>query len=324
VPALLGASTSATNLLRGLGIEPGFGQLFNFCSRAAAFGDRLAGKASELFQAPRDAAQQSEERAKLQRDIVRWCTESAQRAAGYARSSQLFLHAHWTVLASPARKHAQIVHEWAKWQDVLLLAHRLVRPARDGVESERNWVQQEIARLTAMIKSDEPASNPRHAGWDAGMRAVLVESIDLANRCLRLQAATPSRSRLLAPQVDELRIELVERAPAVLAELAVAEQQAATPLARCGVSCCRDEVLRIRDLCSGSSSLPIHEATSKQALCEVWLKLGDVPVNDRGEPLGDPRRWERRLLEHLSTPQTFVECAAPSIAALNDLETSVF
>jgi len=306
VPALLGASPTATRLQRAFGIEPGLGQLFNYSTRVATFGERLAGKASELFQIPRDEAQQSQERDHLQRDIERWQSESVKRAATYARSSQLFLHAHWTVLACPARRHAQAVHEWAKWQDVLTLAHRLVRPARDGAEGERNWVQREIARLASLVKSAEraaaaPDADTSHpSGWDADMRSTLMAAIDLANRWLRLQASEPSRSRLFAPQADELRLELLERTPAVLSELAQMEHTTSSPLVHCGVDCCRSAVLRIRDLCAGQTALPIQEPEATRVLAGELLQLPKSAFNDRGDPLGDPRQWERSLLLFLS------------------------
>ncbi|HET6425589.1 MAG TPA: hypothetical protein VFG20_18005, partial [Planctomycetaceae bacterium] len=101
LPALLGASPAASAILRSFAIEPGLSQLYNYCHRVALFGERLQSQAVELFQAPAEQAQWLAERQLLQSEVRQWLDHAVARGVQYQRSSPLFLHAHWTVMASP-------------------------------------------------------------------------------------------------------------------------------------------------------------------------------------------------------------------------------
>ncbi len=306
LPALLGASPSASAVLRSFAIEPGLSHLYNYCSRVAAFGERLQSQAVELFQAPAEQTQWHAERKQLQTEVRDWLTQFVKRSVNYQRSSPLFLHAHWTVLASPTQRHPHEVMEWAKWQEVLLNAHRMLRPMWDGT-AERNAVRVELSRATAMVQAEGPET-AKAAGSRGSMpltepmRNVLLEAIDLANRWLRLQSSTPSRGLNLAPQqAEELRTELLERSSGVVAELDVIARTRSADIVQTGVGACRRTVEQIRRLCAGEVPLALHEPDVRHVLYGEFLKMPHMELDETWQPMGEPAEQEQAILEHLSS-----------------------
>lgn len=307
-PALFGASSSAAALLRSIRIEPGLSQLYNYCTRVAAFGERLQGQAADLFQAPAEQLEWVRERQQLRQEVQQWLAESLQRAAAYARTSPLFVRAHWTLQTRTAQRSPDAVHRWAKWQEVLLLAHRLLRPVRDDQDGERNFVKQEASRISAQLRLEPLDDTLARPGGSRGiavpleeMRTLLLEAVDLANRWLRLCAAAPTRNPALAPEAaEELRVELLDRTDAVLAELDAAAQADASPATAAGVQSCRRAVERVRDLCSGQAKLGLHEPEPRTVLRAELLRIPHLELNEHWQPQNPPAEIERLVLEHLS------------------------
>lgn len=308
LPALLGASTAAPAVLRSFAIEPGLSHLYNYCSRVAAFGERLQSQVVELFQAPAEHTQWQAERKQLQTDVREWLAHSLKRGVSYQRSSPLFLHAHWTVLASPTQRHPHAVMEWARWQEVLLLAHRMLRPLCDR-QVERNTVRVELARAAALVQMESPDTPHGKPGSGRGltpltepMRNLLLEAIDLANRWLRIESSTPSRGLPLAPQqADELRAELLERTHGVVAELDVLARTRTADIVQTGVCACRRTIEHIRQLCAGEVPLALHEPDSRHLLYGEFLKMPHVELQDNWQPAGELAEQEQAILEHLSS-----------------------
>jgi hypothetical protein len=302
LPALLGASPAAASLLRAFPIEPGMSHLYNYCNRVAAFGERLQSQAIDLFQAPADQAQWQAERKQLQNEVRTWLEHSPAQAVVYTRESPLFLHAHWTLLASATQRHPQAVQEWAQWQTVLLETHRLLRPARDGLDAERNTVRTGLKRLAGLAEeTDTTAATRHHEVLTPAMRTMVLEAIDLANRWLRLLSATPSRTLHLAPEhAEELRAELLERTDGVLAELNTLARTRSAEHVQIGLAACRREIEHIRRLCAGEDPLPLHEPDPRHILSAEFLKMPHLELNERWQPTADAAETEQSILEHLS------------------------
>ncbi len=308
LPALLGASSSASTVLRSFAIEPGLSHLYNYCSRVAAFGERLQSQAVELFQAPAEQSQWLAERKQLQTEVRDWLQRSVKRGLTYQRSSPLFLHAHWTVMASPTQRHPHAVMEWAKWQEVLLLTQRMLAPIANGT-AQRNDVRAELTRATAMVQPDRmesivPKPNAARGSLPITqkMQELLLESIDLSNRWLRLESSTPTRGLHLAPQqAEELRAELLERTSGVVAELDVIARTRSADLVQTGVCCCRRVVEHIRRLCAGEEPLALHEPDAKHVLFGEFLLMPHIELDENWQPMGEAAEQEQAILEHLST-----------------------
>lgn len=311
LPALLGASPSASTVLRSFAIEPGLSHLYNYCHRVAQFGERLQSQAVELFQAPAEQTQWLAERKQLQSEVRVWLDQFVKRGVQYQRSSPLFLHAHWTVMASPAQRSPQTVTQWAKWQEVLLCGHRLLKPIAEG-SSQRNDLRRELSRAAALLQTENSESLvPRSANGreavplSAAMQSVLLEAVDLANRWLRLESATPARGLQLAPQqAEELRTELLERAGGVLAELDVVARSRSNTFVQTGVACCRRVVESIRQLCAGEVPLALHEPDARQVLNGEFLKIPHVELDENWQPMGEATEQEQAILAHVCTGWT--------------------
>lgn len=305
LPALLGASPSASAILRSFAIEPGLSQLYNYCHRVALFGERLQSQAVELFQAPADQSQWNAERKQLQDDVRAWLERSMARGVHYQRSSPLFAHAHWTVLASPTQRYPHTVMLWTQWQEVLLRAHRLLKPIADTT-AQRHDVRQELSRAMALVQpghADQLNSGSRESTpYSPEMQDVLLEAVDLANRWLRLQSATPARGQQLAPeQAEELRTELLERADSVLSELDVVDRTRHHELVQTGIACLSRAVQFVRQLCAGEMSLPLHEPDAKQVLYGEFLMMPHVELDEHWRPMGEPTEQEQAVLDHISS-----------------------
>lgn len=307
LPALLGASPSASAVLRSFVIEPGLSHLYNYCSRVAVFGERLQSQAVELFQAPAEQSQWQAERKQLQSEVRNWLAQFVKRSVHYQRCAPLFLHAHWTVLASPTQRHPHEVMEWAKWQEVLLLSHRMLRPIWDS-SADRNDVRVELSRATVLVQAESPESTMTKAANSRGliplterMRDILLEAIDMANRWLRLQSATPTRGLHLTPhQAEELRAELLERTSGVISELDVIARTRSADIVQTGVCACRRVIEQIRKLCAGEAPLALHEPDAKHVLYGEFLKMPHVELDESWQPTAEAAEQERAILEHLS------------------------
>lgn len=311
LPALLGASASATAVLRSFAIEPGLSHLYNYCSRVAAFGERLQSRAVELFQAPAEQTQWLAERKQLQAEAREWLDSSVKRGVTYQRSSPLFLHAHWTLSASSTQRYPHTVMEWAKWQEVLLLAHRLLRPLVGGT-ADRNDVRTELSRAAAMLQAENLEKAAGRPGNGRGlmtltraMQDLLQEAIDFANRWLRLQSSAPALGAHFAPQqAEELRTELLDRTTGVVAELDVVAKTRSADIVQTGVCACRRMIEQIRRLCDGEVCLALHEPDARHALYGEFLKMPHLELDENWQPVAELAEQEQAILEHLSSGWT--------------------
>ncbi len=336
--ALLGASPTATAILRSFAIKAGTSQLYNFCSRVAAFGDRLQGFAAELFQTSADSQGWQQEDERLRRDVNEWVISAPSRAIEYARSSPLFVHAHWTITTRTAQRDPQLIDEWARWQETLLTAHRLLRPIRDGNAGERNFVKQEVTRIMGLLEASRETSPRLNSDFRSAivehepMRDTLRDALEFAHRWLRLQSAAPQRSPTLPSQaVEELRSDLLDRADQVLVELHDLARSHSGRWVNVGALACRSAVEFIQRLCAGRQTLPLQEPEIQHVLNGVLLKVPDLELDVRWKSIADDQETQRRLLDHARQAESTwrdafdLQCAqADHLATLRLLELPVW
>jgi len=312
--ALLAGSAPAAALLRSFKIAPGFSQLYNYCSRVALYGDRLAGSLGEMFR-PTGAITGASELEELKVSALGWLQETARKHVAYSRTSPLFLHAHWTLMSGTAVRYADQTLIWCKWQETLTLAGRLLKPVIEGTDGDRNWVRQEIARLTSLIRVEPVDLSNRGPGQgtQAGrgivlpleeMHAVILEAVAIANRWLRLCHQTASGGGSPIPlEALELRDEILKRTEGVLAELHQHRMTATSPIVEASVACCQQTVRQIQALFESRVSLPLVEPDSRHALNAELLRIPGIELNDQWLPETEPAVIERELTASLERPE---------------------
>jgi hypothetical protein len=307
--ALLSGSTTATGILRSFKIAPGFSQLYNYSSRIALYGDRLGGSLVEMFR-PSGTIAGASELDDLTTTARNWLQAAARKHMPYSRTSPLFLHAHWTLTAGTAIRHAEATQLWCKWQETLLLAQRLLKPVCQGLDGERNWVRQEIARLTSQVRV-EPYDAQRNAfpAASAGrgvvlpveeMHAALLEAIGIANRWLRLcNQAGPGGASPIPLEALEMRDEILQRSDGVTNELIQQRRTATSPLVKAAIACCQSSVRQIQLLFESKLSLPVVEPDPRHVLNADLLRIPALQLNDQWSPDTDPVLFESELLAGL-------------------------
>lgn len=318
--ALLAGSAPALAILRSFKIAPGFSQLYNYCSRIAMYGDRLSGSLVEMFR-PSGTIADAAELEEISQSTRAWLQEAARKAVSYSRTSPLFLHAHWTLTAGTAIRHIEAPVLWCKWQETLSLAQNLLKPVCDLADGERNWVRQEIARLSTQVRVEpveqilkaqtQTTTGSRGIALPAEeMHAVLVEAVAIANRWLRLsQQASAAHASPIPLEALELRDEIIKRSEGVLGELSQHRQSSESPLVKASIACCQAAIRQIQALFESRIHLPLVEPDPRRVLHLDLLKIPGIDLNDQWHLESDPTVIERELIASLSQPEpTWRQC----------------
>lgn len=311
IPALLASSPSAALILRSFRITPGLSHLYNYCSRVLTYGQQLNGQAADLFTPDCDLARWQGEIEALQQTVDSWLPETIKKHSLATRTSLLFLHAHWTLTASPTIRHPEAVRLWSKWQEVFRIVSRLLKPIRTGQETERNWVKTEIDRLTQSVRL-ESAAGEMTATVALGavtfpqesMVAMIREAIDYASRWLRLCASKPAQGRTLASRDAELlRDEILDRTDSVITELAAYSRSHEAPRTKSGIACLCRTIEHLRAIFSPHSTLALRENDPRHVVSGELLKIPHLRFNEQWMPTVDPVTLETEVLSHLSHDQ---------------------
>lgn len=308
--ALLAGSAAATNILRTFEIDPELCQLYNYCSRIATYGSRLAGALVETFR-PAGTIAGASELQEVARSARDWLQNTAKKWMSYGRSSPLFLHAHWTVTPGTAMQHAETCRLWCKWQQTLLAAKRLLAPVCQGLDGERNWVRKEIARLTSQLQASEQQlrqkTGPRTTSNESDLlfpipeiHATLHEAINLAKGWLQLcDQAGPGGASPIPPEALEVRTEILHRSPAVIDELIQHRRNATSALSKAAIACCQASVRYIESVFESKTALPAAELDPRKVFNADLLRFPGLELNDQWQPENDPETFEFELLSRL-------------------------
>ena len=311
IPALLTSSPSAALILRSFRITPGLSHLYNYCSRILNYGQQLQGQAADLFTPDCDVSKWGEEMLTLQQSVENWLPDTMKKHSAPTRTSLLFLHAHWTLTASPTLRHPAAARLWSKWQEVFRIVHRLLKPIRNAQETERNWVKSEIDRLTQNMRLESAASDV-NAGTTVGgiefpheaMLTVIREAIDFASRWLRLCASKPAQGRTLASRdAESLRDEILDRTDGVIAELAAYSQTHELPRTKAAIACLCRTIEHLRTIFSPHSTLALRENDPRHVVSAELLKIPNLRLNEQWLPTVDAATLETEVLSHLTHDQ---------------------
>jgi len=318
--ALLAGSAPALGILRSFKISPGFSQLYNYCSRIALYGDRLSGSLVEMFR-PAGTIAGAAELEEISASARTWLQEASRKAVTYNRTSPLFLHAHWTLTSGTAIRHNEASVLWCKWQETLSLAQHLLKPVCELADGERNWVRQEISRLSSQIRVEpidqasktpgQTTSGPRGIVLPAEeMHTTILEAVAIANRWLRLShQASAAHASPIPLEALELRDEIIKRSEGVLSEMAQHRQTSTSPLVKAAIACCQVVVKQIQALFESRICLPLVEPDPRHVLNLDLLKIPGIDLNDQWQPESDLSVIERELVASLEQPEpTWRQC----------------
>jgi|GEM_PF-4891958 len=297
--ALLGASPAATTLLRSFPIEPGTSRLYNFCSRVAAFGERMQGFAAEMFQATADESSWRNEEARLLDDVNRWWEQLSSRSVGYTRASPLYVHAHWTVTTRPAQRQSEQLETWLTWQNVLTQIDLVIRPLRNPDRADRQRIKSDVLRLMNWLESPTSQSEPRTLLHLSELQQNIVrEALELAHRWLRLEASAPQKARVLPSQAQaELLEDLRQRMPSVLLELEQLAVNRASGWINTGAVVCRHMTEYLQRLCAGQQTLALEEPPLNVVLNARMLKVPQLELDSQWQPTQELRDALPQLLD---------------------------
>ncbi len=308
LPALLTNSPAAGKIISAFRISPGLSHLYNYCGRIVAYGQQLQGQAADLFTPDCDNAHWTAEVAKLQQEIELWLPETSNRYCAATKSAQFFLQPHWTLIASTSVRHELATRLWSKWQEVFRIVQRLLKPVRDGEQSERNWIKAEVERLTHAVQLESAVNPSVDQGPvevlpfpDEAMVEVIRQATDFANRWLRLCAAKPDQGRtLMTRDAEILRDEILERTDGVLAELATYNQSHDALCIQASIACLCRTIEHLRLIFSPHSTLPLREAAAAQVLSSELQDIPHLEFNAQGLLTLAANDAEAVLLTHLS------------------------
>lgn len=305
LPALLTASPAAARIIKTFRISPGLSRLYNYCGRILTYGQQFQGRATDLFTPDCDLVEWTEELQRLQQSIEEWLPEVINQHCAVSESTQLYLHAHWTLSSSTATRHDHAARCWSKWQEVLRIVYRLLEPVLAAEPSERNSVKSEVERLTHNVRLEPPPNQP--VGLlptgvmffpDESMLAVLREAIDFANRWLRLCASKPGEGRTLASRDAQiLRDEILERTDDVVAELAAHSEVHDSLCVKAGIACLCRTIEHLRMIFSPHSTLSLRESDCRDLLSNELLNIPHLEL----DPYGMPKMASNKLMITLLT-----------------------
>jgi hypothetical protein len=316
--ALLGASASAGAVLRAFKIEARFTQLYNFCNRVTALGERWQQHPGGLWSPAGSASTWDVEAQQLQQAIADWLAETRQLGPRYARSSPLYVHGHWSITASAAQRSPSAILNWSLWQDLHHRAQLLMQSlqAPDAVD---HLVRQNLRLLENAVQDASALSGASGPRLTSPARSHLLQAIDLATEWRRLMACQPHRTETSAQDdTASLRSEILGRIPGVLGELSALAAGNTDLLLSTAIDVCRTAVERVRQFCSGEVTGSIRDEDPK---CLLWAELLRIPhleLNDAWEPLANDVDVEVSLLEHLAGGVRTWQAAFELQSALGD------
>lgn len=307
-PAALCSSSVAARLLPGFPIEPGLNRLYNYASRIASYAERLQGRSAEMLQQKSAPVASARELDELRQTVRDWLTQTIKQTIPAARSSPLFVHAHWTVTASNGQRSPQAAKIWSRWQETWLDVYRLLRPVIEG-GSDRLSVKREVERLTQALRQADAinptADAPEVAESHAAMRNVVRQAVEFASGWLGLGGEL-NGSNLPTRELEELRVEIRERTADVLIELQPFAAGHNPPALRAATFCLQRAIQRLFAIFTGETSLSWKEPVLRHVLHGELLKIPNLPLNDHWEPQVEADLLEIELLELIRRgPETY-------------------
>lgn len=304
IPALFTGSAGAIAILRAFRIGPDCSQLYNYCSRLALYGQRLHGQLATAGSTTSSPQHLQNELAPLRERARLWLREVVQQTLPATRTSPLYLHAHWSVLAGSGKQAPAAVANWSRWQEVLRTVGRILQPVLNDQHADRSLIKQDVDRLIRQLQGDSATLErplPTSQTLSPEMRSVYAEAVDLASQWLRLTGPTAAgQQSISAREISELRQEILQRTGPVLVELRALGHVYPSRLLRAAVGCCVRVVEELQALFAPAEWTGCREADPRHVLHRELLKLPAPQLNDQWFPQTSAATLEQELLEHLS------------------------
>ncbi len=303
-PAIIAPASRAASVLRGFELQQDCVQLYNYCSRIGAAGERIQGVFPGLFKQTTASAPYSDQLSTLRVDITTWKDSIETVAMKYQITSQLFQKTGWSLRAGLSQRHPEAAFDWMNWQIALRLGESLVGPVMEDRRSELSRVKSIVEDVSTKLAADESSDGRRQLSQPE-IRAYLRQATTFAQRWIGLHsgAATNAAQNYLPQAAVELRSDIQNRHAAVMGELHTLATEQSTFEVRMAVACLMLSVQELHDLVDPNLPTDTREADPRHLLHSELLKIPNLRLSFNWEPEIDLHSLESEILEFLSQPQ---------------------
>ncbi len=303
-PAIIAPSTRAAAIIRDFELRQECVQLYNYCSRIGASGERIQGVFPGLFKQTTASVPYSDQLSTLRADIAVWKDRTDTVAMKYQIASQLFQKTGWSLRAGMSQRHPEAAFDWQNWQIALRMGDSLVTPVMQDRRTELSHVKATVEEVSTKLTADE-ADEERRPLSQSEIRVYLRQATTFAQRWIGLHsgAATSAAQNYLPQAAVELRSDIQKRHEPVMAELhALGEEQTSFEV-RMALACLMLSVQEIYDLVDPDLPSDAREADPRHLLHSELLKMPDLRLSFNWEPEIDLHSLESEILQFLCQPQ---------------------
>ena len=303
-PAIIAPATRAASVLRDFELHDGCVQLYNYCSRIGAYGERVQGIFPGLFKQSSTSVPYSDQLSTLQSDVANWQESSDTQAMKYQIATQLFQKTGWSLRAGTSQRQAEVANDWMNWQIALQMSESLVTPVLEDCRTEFARVKADLEQISTKLSANH-SSDERRQLTQPEIRAYLRQATTFAERWIGLHsgAATTEAQNYLPQAAVELRSEIQNRHEPVMAELRKMATEHTSFEVRMAVSCLMLSVQDVFNLVDSRIPIDAREADPRHLLHSELLKIPDLSFNSNWEPGADFHSLEDEILRFLSQPQ---------------------
>ncbi len=303
-PAIIAPGTRAAAVLRDFELRDGCVQLYNFCSRIGAYGERIQGIFPGLFKQSSASVPYSDQLSQLRADIARWQESNDSLPMKSVIATQLFQKTGWSLRAGTSQRHPEAANDWMNWQIALRMGESLVTPVIEDRRTDLSRVKADVEEISTKLSADD-ADERRRQISQPEIRAYLRQAITFAQRWIGLHsgAATAEAQSYLPQAAVELRSEIQNRFESVMEELQTLASDHQSFEIRMAVACLMLSVQEIHDLVDPNAPTDVREADPRHLLHSELLKIPDLSLNSSWEPEADFHALEEEILKFISQPQ---------------------
>ena len=303
-PAIIAPSTRAASVLRDFDLQPGCVQLYNYCSRIGASGERIQGVFPGLFKQTTASVPYSDQLSTLRADIAHWRDSHEVLTKKFQITTQLFQKTGWSLRAGMSQRHPDVAFDWMNWQIALRMGESLVAPVTEDRRTELSRVRAMVEEISTKLTADESGESRRRLSQPE-IRAYLRQATTFAQRWIGLHsgAATNETQNYLPQAAVELRSDILNRHSQVMEELQTLAAEHTSFEVRMAVSCLMLSVQEIHDLVDPSVVTDTREPDPRHLLHAELLKIPDLTLTANWDPETDFHTFDNEILNFLSQPQ---------------------
>ena len=303
-PAIIAPATRAASVLRDFDLQPGCVQLYNYCSRIGAAGERIQGVFPGLFKQTTSNVPYSDQLSILRADIARWRDSSEVLTKKFQIATQLFQKTGWSLRAGMSQRHPDVAFDWMNWQIALRMGESLVAPVTEDRRVELSRVKAMVEEISTKLTTDESGESRRRLSQPE-IRAYLRQATTFAQRWIGLHSiAAASETQNYLPQAAvELRSDILNRHSQVMEELQSLATEHTSFEVRMAVACLMLSVQEIHGLVDPIVATETGEPDPRHLLHAELLKIPDLNLTANWEPETDFHTLEDEILNFLSQPQ---------------------